>query len=125
MTTTPPPSAGTLRSIAVAVSDTAAAERLLGTVTDLPVTVRDGERWTALDAGGLTLALTVAEEIPGGAHVCLNVKVDDVPTAYAALLAAGGKPAQPPVRTAHEERAAVLLGNAVALVVYRSLPRPS
>ena len=125
MTTTPAPTAGALRSIAVSVPDTAAAERLLGTVTDLPVTVRDGERWIAMDAGGLTLALTVAEEVPGGAQVAVNVKVDDVAAAYAALLAAGGSPAQPPVRTAHEERAAVLLGNAVALVVYRSLPRPS
>ncbi|MEU0482529.1 VOC family protein [Streptosporangium sp. NPDC006013] len=121
--TVAPQQNGVLRGIAVAVQDTAAAERLLGRVTDLPVTVRDGARWTALDAGGVTVALTVAEELPGGATVSLNVKVADVAAAHDLLIAAGALSVTAPALTAHEERAAVRLGDSVVLSIYRSLPR--
>ncbi|GAA0824328.1 VOC family protein [Streptosporangium amethystogenes subsp. fukuiense] len=121
--TVAPQQSGVLRGIAVAVQDTAAAERLLGRVTDLPVTVRDGDRWTALEAGGLTVALTVTEELPGGAAVSLNVKVADVAAAHEELIAAGALSVMAPALTAHEERAAVRLGDSVVLSVYRSLPR--
>ncbi|MFI6450485.1 VOC family protein [Streptosporangium amethystogenes] len=121
--TVAPQQSGVLRGIAVAVQDTSAAERLLGRVTDLPVTVRDGDRWTALDAGGLTVALTVTEELPGGAAVSLNVKVADVAAAHDLLIAAGALSVMAPALTAHEERAAVRLGDSVVLSIYRSLPR--
>ncbi|MEV4376313.1 VOC family protein [Streptosporangium sp. NPDC049644] len=121
--TVAPQQSGVLRGIAVAVQDTAAAERLLGRVTDLPVTVRDGDRWTALEAGGLTVALTVTEELPGGAAVSLNVKVADVAAAHEELIAAGALSVMAPALTAHEERAAVRLGDSVVLSIYRSLPR--
>ncbi|MGI5242213.1 VOC family protein [Dactylosporangium sp. CA-139066] len=121
MTDTHAPTAA-LRSIAVAVDDTAAAEQLLATLVDLPVTVRDGHRWTALDAGGLTLALTTAAELPAGASVSINVRVADVAAAYETLLAAGAQSLSAPALGPHEERAAVLLGGCVALSVYRSVP---
>lgn len=112
-----------LRSIALAAPlGTGGPERILNALVNPPVTVRDGERWTAFDLGGLTLALAAAEEIPSGARASLNIKVDDVLSAFDQLVAAGAEPASPPVAGTHEERASVWLSEGVALSVYRSLP---
>jgi hypothetical protein len=112
-----------LRSIALAApSGTGGPERILNTLVNPPVTVRDGERWTAFDLGGLSLALAAPEELPPGAKASLNIKVDDVPAAFDRLVAAGAKPASRPATGTHEERASVWLSEGVALSVYRSLP---
>jgi hypothetical protein len=113
-----------LRSIAFTTpTGTSGPEAILSTLVSLPVTMRDGERWTAFDLGGISLALTSPEELPSGAKASLNIKVDDVDAAYQDLLAAGADSAAAPATGAHEERASVWLSEGIVLSVYRGLPR--
>jgi len=112
-----------LRSIALtAPTGTSGPEAILNTLVSPPVTLRDGERWTAFDLGGISLALSSPEELPSGAKASLNVKVESVEDAYQDLLAAGAAPAAAPATGAHEERASVWLSDGIVLSVYRSLP---
>ena len=112
-----------LRSIALtAPTGTSGPEAILNTLVSPPVTMRDGERWTAFDLGGISLALTSPEELPSGAKASLNIKVEDVDAAWQHLLAAGAAPAAAPAAGAHEQRASVWLADGIVLSVYRSLP---
>lgn len=111
---------GVLRSVAVACAPgTTAAAALLAHAAAPEVRVSDGERWTAYDAPGLTLALAGPAEVPAGAAVSLNVKVPDVTAALAALVADGAESCGEPVAGAHEVRASVWLAPGVALTVYQ------
>jgi hypothetical protein len=111
-----------LRSVAVACSpNTTGAGDLVDLAAAPEVKVRDGARWTAYAAPGLTLALADTAELPAGATVSLNVKVADVRTALTALRAAGAEPVGDVVEGDHELRASVWLSPGVALSVYQPM----
>jgi predicted enzyme related to lactoylglutathione lyase len=86
------------------VEDMAAALHFYGDALGLPLMFRDGERFAALDAGGLTLALVAGAErivdVPA-----LAWRVDDIDAALARLVAAGAQVLSPPARGPHERRA--------------------
>lgn len=120
VTTADPSTLGVLRSIAVTCApDTSHAGRMVDLAAAPPVKVRDGDRWTAYAAPDVTLALTTPEEMPPGATVSLNVKVADVRTSLAALVAAGAEPAGDVVEGGHELRGAVWISPGVALSAYQ------
>lgn len=113
-------STGVLRSIAVACTpDTSRAGELIGLAAAPQVKVRDGVRWTAYAAPDLTLAVADSTELPAGATVSLNVKVDDVRASLAALLEAGAELASDVAAGGHELRAAVWISPGVTLSVYQ------
>jgi predicted enzyme related to lactoylglutathione lyase len=85
----------------------------------LPVKFRDGNRYCALDAGALTLALVAGEERLV-AQPALAFKVDegeDIGAAIARLVEAGATVAQPAAQGPHETRAVLATPEGFALVV--------
>ena len=111
---------GVLRSIAIACRpDTVAADALVGLATASEVTVRDGSRWTAYSTPDVSVALAGPDELPSGATASLNVKVTDVRSAIATLVAAGADPCGEITQGGHEVRASVWLSDSVALTLYQ------
>ncbi|MBB5435101.1 VOC family protein [Nocardiopsis composta] len=88
----------------------------------LPVRFTDGDRFAALDGGGITLALAAgAEEVTGGVPAA-SVRVPDVGAAVAELTGRGAPLLRPAETGPHEVRAVVgdPAGNPV--VLYSPLP---
>ncbi|WP_041679584.1 VOC family protein [Cupriavidus necator] len=89
----------------------------------LPVKFRDGDRYCALDAGALTLALVAGEERLVE-QPALAFKVDegeDIATAVARLVKAGAAVTQPPAQGPHEARAVLHTPEGFALVLSAKL----
>jgi len=86
------------------VEDLDAALRFYRDGLGLHVKFRDGERFVAFDAGGLTLALAAAGERIVDAPA-LAWRVDDIEAAVARLVAAGARIVSPIEKGPHEWRA--------------------
>jgi predicted enzyme related to lactoylglutathione lyase len=86
------------------VEDLDAAVRFYRDALGLPLKFRDGERFCALDAGGLTLALAAAGERIVDAPA-LAWRVDDIDAEVARLVAAGAQITSPVEQGPHERRA--------------------
>ncbi|MDM4771322.1 VOC family protein [Solimonas sp. SE-A11] len=69
----------------------------------LPLKFRDGERYAALDAGGLTLGLAAGEERIVD-RPALALRVDDLDAALARLLEQGATLLRPVENGPHERR---------------------
>jgi predicted enzyme related to lactoylglutathione lyase len=113
MTDTPGPR---LRTVLYAVDDMSAAVGFYRDALGLPVRVRDGDRYTAIDAGGVTLALTgPGEDVAGG--VAAAFQVADVAASVRDLTAAGAVLVHGPEAGPHETRAVLRdpAGNPVVL----------
>lgn len=85
----------------------------------LPVKFRDGDRYCALDAGALTLALVAGEErlVDQPALAFKVDEGDDIAAAIARLEAAGATVAQPAAQGPHETRAVMRTPEGFALVL--------
>jgi predicted enzyme related to lactoylglutathione lyase len=104
------------------VEDLDAAVRFYEQGLGLAVRFRDGDRFCALDAGGVTIALAAGSEREATAGaVAVTYKVDDVPAAVAQLVAAGAQLLVPPREGPHEVRAALRdpAGNVFAVYASR------
>ena len=88
----------------------------------LPLKFRDGDRWAAFDAGGITLAVAGGTEKPPGGGIALSFKVDDVPAAIARAAKGGAFVVQEAAEGLHEIRGAVK--NRAGHVVYFYAPKP-
>jgi predicted enzyme related to lactoylglutathione lyase len=88
------------------VDDLDAAARFYGEVLGLTEKFRDGDRFAAFDAGGVTIALAAGDEarVVGGV-TGVNYKVDDVAAAVAALVAGGASVVHDAEEGPHEIRA--------------------
>jgi predicted enzyme related to lactoylglutathione lyase len=86
----------------------------------LPVKFRDGDRFAALDAGGVTVALAgPAEHVTASAAP--SYKVDDVPLAVQELRARGGEVVRAPESGPHETRAVLRDPSGNVFVLYSPL----
>jgi predicted enzyme related to lactoylglutathione lyase len=112
---------GTLRQLIVPVASVEDALPFYRDALGLDVRFQDGDRWAALEAGGLTLALAGPGEHPAGDRVALGVKVVDLDDAIARIEAAGGTVLEPPREGAHERRAACLDGHGTPIALYEPL----
>ena len=95
----------------------AAAEFYAGGLGLKPL-FRDGDRFCAFDAGGVTIALAAgAEREAAGGETAVSYKVDDVASAVERLVAAGAELVSGPAEGPHEIRAALRdpAGNALAV----------
>jgi lactoylglutathione lyase len=97
---------GQLSTIMINVDDMDQACAFYANTMGLRLKFRDGARWAAFDAGGVTLALAGAGERPN-APISMNFKVANVDQALSQILANGGRLETATVTTAHESRAAV------------------
>jgi predicted enzyme related to lactoylglutathione lyase len=96
---------GTVRQIIVPVDDVDSAVRYYQELFGLEVRFQDGSRWAALGLGELTLALAGPGEQPDPNETAIAIKVADLDSALAAVVADGGRVLQPPRRGEHELRA--------------------
>ncbi|MFC4115953.1 VOC family protein [Nonomuraea zeae] len=86
----------------------------------LPVKFRDGDRFAALDGGGVTVALAgPAEHVTSSAAP--SYKVDDVAAAVRELSARGGEVVREPEKGPHETRAVLRDPSGNVFVLYSPL----
>lgn len=85
----------------------------------LPLRFRDGDRYCALDAGALTLALVAGEErlVDQPALAFRIDEGEDIAAAVARLVAAGATVTQPAAQGPHETRAVLRTPEGFALVL--------
>ena len=107
-----------LGTVLYVVDDLSAAVAFYRDALGLPVRFRDGDRFAAIDAGGVTLGLTgPAEDVTDGS-VAASFKVADVPAAVRALTAAGAALVRGPEAGPHEVRAVLRDPAGNPLVLY-------
>ena len=84
---------------------------------------RDGDRFAAIDAGPITLALATADDHPVPGEVALGIKAGDVDETAATILAAGGSMVGAVADGGHERRAIMRDSSGNAVVIYGPLRR--
>lgn len=107
------------------VADVDAAVRFYAEAFGLTPKFVDGDRYAALDAGGVTLALAgPTEDVTGGVPAA-SFKVPDVTVALAAFVRGGGAVVLEPQQGSHETLAVARdpWGNTV--VIYAPRERPA
>lgn len=102
------------------VDDLEKALRFWQDALGLALRFRDGERFCALDAAGVTIALAAGTERITEAPA-VSLQVDDVDAVVAKLEAAGAQVVSPPADGPHERRAVLRdpSGNPVVLYARR------
>jgi len=96
-----------LKQVVQPVGDVAAAMQFYGAAFGFAAKFTDGDRFAALDAGAVTLALAgPAEDVTDG-RAAPVVKVADVAAALRQVVAAGGAVLREAERGPHEVRAVV------------------
>ena len=107
-----------IRNVLHPVADVAAAAAFYRDVFGFGEKFVDGDRYAALDAGGVTLALAgPAEDVTGGVPAA-SIKVDVVADALTALERAGGSIVSAAQQGPHEVRAVARDPWGNTLVVY-------
>ena len=102
------------------VADVPAAIDFYGRAFGFAVAFADGDRYAALDAGPVKLALAgLAEDVTGGESAA-SIKVANVEAAVDAFVEAGGSIVRPAEQGPHEVRAVVRDPWGNPLVVYAS-----
>ena len=103
------------------VADVPAAIDFYGRAFGFAVAFADGDRYAALEAGPVKLALAgPAEDVTGGESAA-SVKVANVEAAVGAVVEAGGSIVRPAEQGPHEVRAVVRDPWGNPLVVYGSI----
>ncbi len=102
------------------VKDLAAAVAFYRDGLGLAVKFQDGDRFAALDGGGVTFALAGPEEDVTGGEPAVSFKVEDVAATVAELTAAGGTLVRGPEEGPHEIRAVLRDTAGHPIVVYSS-----
>ncbi|MET7464826.1 VOC family protein [Nonomuraea sp. NPDC005501] len=107
---------GKLGNVLIPVADLDQAIAFYG----LPVKFRDGDRFAALDGGGVTVALAgPAEQVADTAAP--SYRVDDVALAVRELSARGGEVVRAPEEGPHETRAVLRDPSGNVFVLYAPL----
>ena len=104
--------------VVLPVTSTAAGIEFCTKALGFEVRFVDGDRFAALDGGGVTLALAAeAEQVVPGA-VAIGVKVDDVGAALQRAVAAGARALGNAVETPHDHRQAICDPDGNIFVLY-------
>jgi catechol 2,3-dioxygenase-like lactoylglutathione lyase family enzyme len=109
-----------LHTILLPVQDMDTAFRFYTGALGLPVKFRDGDRYAALDLGGLTLALVIPEDSESEA-ISLAVRTADITAALDHLQQAGATLQGVPDEGGHEIRAHLRDPAGWDLVLYQPL----
>lgn len=107
-----------LRQVQHPVSDVGSAVAFYSAAFGFAEKFTDGDRYAALDAGGVTLALVSASEDVTGGSPAASVKVPDVAATLDAVVQAGGTVVRAPEQGPHETRAVVQDAWGNAVIVY-------
>lgn len=111
----------TVGNVLYPAPDIDAAVAFYGSALGLPVKYQDGDRYAALDGGGVTLALAAPAENVAGGRVAASFRVHDVAVAVRQAVAGGATVLREPEEGPHEIRAVVAdpWGNPVVLYAKR------
>lgn len=109
---------GELAQILLPVTDLGAACAFVGEVLGFELRFRDGDRYAAYQAGGLTLALAAADEQPVPGRVALALKTADLDSALERLAAADMQ-VSAPHDSEHERRVTFSDRDGNAFVLYQ------
>ncbi|MEU1736619.1 VOC family protein [Streptosporangium sp. NPDC020145] len=110
-----------LGNVLVPVEDMDGAIAFYSGALGLAVRFRDGDRFAALDGGGVTVALVGAAERVAGDVTAPSYRVADVALAVRELTGAGAEVVQEPERGPHEVRAVLRDPSGNVLVLYAPL----
>jgi predicted enzyme related to lactoylglutathione lyase len=113
----------TIKHILIPVEDIDAAVAFWTGQFGLTLKFRDGDRYAALDGGGITVSLTAQGESLTGGRIALSVQVEDV-DAFLRDRAAAGVTVLRPVEQGPHERRAVLADPSGHPVVVSSRNKP-
>ncbi|WP_214413063.1 VOC family protein [Sphaerisporangium fuscum] len=114
-----------LGNVLIPVDDLGKAVTFYSEVLGLKVKFRDGDRFAALDGGGITIALAAQAEQVAGAVTAPSYKVGDVEEAVRDLTAAGAELVNGPEAGPHEMRAVLRDPSGNVLVLYAPLQPPA
>ena len=109
-----------LRTILLPVEDMDAAVRFYSEALSLPVRFRDGDRYTALDLGNVSLALVCPDDCETG-EISLAVKTQDMNHSLDRLQEAGASVQAEPRGGPHEVRARVHDPSGWDVILYQPL----
>jgi len=112
---------GAFRQVIIPVGDVGAAVAFYSALLGLSVKFQDADRWAALDAGTLTVALAGLPEQPAEGAIALGIKVSDVNVALRDICAAGGTVLSEPRDGSHERRGACRDCHGTPLALYSPL----
>lgn len=98
---------GRLGNVILGVDDIGEACAFYQDTLGLALKFRDGDRWAAFDAGGVTLAIAAGSEKPVGSAMAISFKVDDVKDTLRTALAGGARLIADVIEGRHERRATV------------------
>ncbi len=110
-----------LGNVLIPVNDLDKAVTFYTEVLGLTLKFKDGDRFAALDAGGVTIALAAQAEQVAGAVTAPSYKVGDVAEAVRDLTAAGAELVSGPEAGPHEIRAVLRDPSGNVLVLYSAL----
>ncbi|MEU8266893.1 VOC family protein [Sphaerisporangium sp. NPDC049002] len=110
-----------LGNVLIPVSDLDKAVTFYTEALGLTLKFRDGDRFAALDAGGVTIALAAPAEQVAGSATAPSYKVGDVAEAVRDLTASGAELVSGPEAGPHEIRAVLRDPSGNVLVLYSSL----
>jgi len=116
---------GLARKVGMAIlpaQDLESALRFYREALGLEEKFRDGDRFAALELGGVTVALAAGEEDRAGA-TALSFKVDDIQDAVQQLRGAGATVIRDVEEGPHEFRAVLRDPAGNAFIVYSAKPR--
>ncbi|MEV6985960.1 VOC family protein [Sphaerisporangium sp. NPDC051017] len=108
-------------NVLIPVSDLDKAVAFYSETLGLTVKFRDGDRFAALDGGGVTVALAASAEQVAGAVTSPSYKVGDVAAAVEDLTTAGAELVSGPETGPHEVRAVLRDPSGNVFVLYSSL----
>lgn len=112
------PGSPMLKSLLWPVADMDAAIAFYRDAFGFGLKFRDGDRYAALDAGGMTLALVAGEEDTTGGVPAPSFLVGHLETAMHTVTAAGGRVLAGPSIGPHETRATVRDPSGQVFVLY-------
>jgi predicted enzyme related to lactoylglutathione lyase len=110
-----------LGNVLIPVDDLDKAVTFYTEVLGLKLKFRDGDRFAALDGGGVTVALAGPEEQVAGTVTAPSYKVGDVAEAVRDLTAAGAEAISGPEAGPHETRAVLRDPSGNVFVLYAPL----
>lgn len=110
-----------LGNVLIPVDDLDKAVTFYTEVLGLKLKFRDGDRFAAMDGGGVTIALATSAEQVAGAVTAPSYKVGDVTEAVRDLTAAGAELVSGPEAGPHETRAVLRDPSGNIFVLYAPL----
>lgn len=123
MSGTGEPCVGDLRMVVLTSDDLERSIQFYVGTLGMKLKFRDGDRYAAIDAGSVTIALAAADDHPIPGEVVIGLKATDVDGLAASIVADGGALITVAHDDLHERRAVLRDSSGNGLVLYAPHPK--